>query len=81
MDSLNYQYYAGTNQLRRITDSVPTNGYNDTEGRIVDIDNQSENNYAYDAIGNLIKDSAEKISSIKWNVYGKIQEGKGVING
>jgi YD repeat-containing protein len=74
MDSLNYRYYAGTNQLRRITDSIGANGYNDPEGRIVDLDGQPDSNYIYDAIGNLIKDSAEKITNIKWNVYAKIQE-------
>jgi YD repeat-containing protein len=74
MDSLRYWYYANTNRLRRITDSVPANGFNDNENRIIDIDGQPDNNYCYDAIGNLIKDSAEKITNIKWNVYGKIQE-------
>jgi phage tail protein X len=74
MDSLNYRYYAGTNQLRRITDSVHPNDYNDPEGRIVDLDGQSDSNYVYDSIGNLVKDRKEKIDSIKWNVYGKIQE-------
>jgi RHS repeat-associated protein len=74
MDSLNYFYYAGTNQLKRITDSVPANGFVDGDGNIVDIDGQPDSNYRYDAIGNLIKDSAEKITDIKWNIYGKIQE-------
>jgi RHS repeat-associated protein len=31
------------------------------------------NNYAYDEIGNLIKDKQEGISSIDWTVYGKIK--------
>jgi RHS repeat-associated protein len=31
------------------------------------------NNYNYDAIGNLIKDSTEQISNIEWTVYGKIK--------
>jgi RHS repeat-associated protein len=74
MDSLNYRYYVGTNQLRRITDSIQPNDYNDPEGRIVDIDGQPDSNYVYDDIGNLIQDKKEKIDSIKWNVYGKIQE-------
>jgi YD repeat-containing protein len=75
MDSLSYKYYANTNQLKQIVDRVPDNTYVSKEDNLVaDIDNQPDNNYAYDAIGNLIKDSAEKISSIKWNVYGKIQE-------
>ncbi|SFQ31208.1 RHS repeat domain-containing protein [Parafilimonas terrae] len=38
-----------------------------------DIDNQSANNYSYDAIGNLTADVKEGISSIEWTVYGKIK--------
>ncbi|HEY4481246.1 MAG TPA: RHS repeat-associated core domain-containing protein, partial [Candidatus Brocadiaceae bacterium] len=69
MDSLTYKYYAGTNQLRQVRDSVNANNY------AVDIDNQSDtSNYVYDAIGNLILDKAEGIDSIKWNVYGKITD-------
>ncbi|OQP52513.1 hypothetical protein [Niastella populi] len=74
MDSLRYYYYGGTIKLKRITDSVPTNGYTHADGFIIDIDGQPDNNYVYDAIGNLIKDSTEKITAIKWNVYGKITE-------
>jgi hypothetical protein len=74
MDSLSYQYFAGTNQLKRVRDNVPANAYTSPDNKITDIDDQPENNYAYDAIGNLVKDSAEKITDIKWNVYGKITE-------
>ena len=75
MDSPNYFYYANTNQLKRITDSIPPNTYtSEQDNLILDIDGQPDNNYCYDAIGNLIKDSLEQITSIKWNVYGKIQE-------
>jgi RHS repeat-associated protein len=35
--------------------------------------NLTTGNYGYDEIGNLIKDNAEQIKEIKWNVYGKIQ--------
>ena len=31
------------------------------------------NNYNYDAIGNLTKDSVEQIANIEWTVYGKIK--------
>lgn len=31
------------------------------------------NNYSYDEIGNLVKDAAEGIDSIRWSVYGKIK--------
>lgn len=76
MDSLKYYYYPGTNRLRRVTDSVPATAYgNNSWDFILDIDNQdSLNNYIYDSIGNLIADRGEKITDIKWNVYGKIQE-------
>lgn len=76
IDSLYYQYYAGTNKLRRVRDSVDANkmGSNSWEV-IMDIDDQPEvDNYEYDAIGNLVKDKAESITGIQWNVYGKITE-------
>lgn len=76
MDSLNYKYIAGKNQLRQVEDDP---GY--TSNYTEDIDNQANpNNYAYDAIGNLIFDDAEDIDLIKWTVYGKIdsiQKGNG----
>ncbi len=69
MDSLHYNYYAGTNRLRQVRDSVNAANY------AVDIDNQTDtSNYVYDPIGNLIQDKAEGIDSIKWNVYGKITD-------
>ncbi|HYG14278.1 MAG TPA: hypothetical protein VEC12_00890, partial [Bacteroidia bacterium] len=66
LDSLVYKYYPGTNRLSHVDDIVNTANYND------DIDDQDSLNYAYDPIGNLIRDSAEEIDSIQWNVYGKI---------
>jgi len=69
MDSLGYKYITGTNKLLRIQDSA-----DDAIGGGYDLHNQPVNNYAYDSIGNLIKDSSERISAIKWNVYGKIIE-------
>ena len=67
MDSLNYFYTAGTNQLDHIADSVPTAypGYND-------LTSQSAGNYQYDSIGELTADAASGIASITWTVYGKI---------
>jgi hypothetical protein len=66
MDSLHYRYYANTNQLRFITDSVAPNGYDGgPDHLIVDIDKQADSNYVYDSIGNLIVDKAEKITGIK----------------
>jgi RHS repeat-associated protein len=37
------------------------------------LDAQTTDNYQYDEIGNLIKDTKEGITSIEWNVYGKIR--------
>ena len=37
-------------------------------------DDQQAGNYAYDNIGNLIKDEAEGIVDIKWTVSGKVKE-------
>jgi RHS repeat-associated protein len=67
MDQLQYRYYANTNRLSRVQDAVSASAYS------VDIDNQTEiENYSYDAIGNLRKDSSEEIEEIGWTVYGKI---------
>ena len=69
MDSLSYNYYPNTNQLKFVRDNVTDANYAD------DIDNQTNiSNYLYDQIGNLIKDVKENITLIKWNVYGKITE-------
>ena len=68
MDSLNYYYEPNSNRLDRITDNVAAAKFS------IDIDSQPTDNYSYDAIGNLIRDSAENIKSITWNVYGKIQQ-------
>ncbi len=66
MDSLAYNYEAGKNRLSSITDKVSSPAYP------ADIDNQPVSNYAYDSIGNLVKDSAGGIKQIDWTVYGKI---------
>ena len=67
MDSLNYFYIPGTNQLDHITDSIPSPypGYND-------ITSQSAGNYQYDSIGELTADANSDITNITWTVYGKI---------
>jgi hypothetical protein len=67
MDSLDYYYTSNTNQLDYVDDYVPAGNYSN------DIDDQASNNYDYDAIGNLIKDTKEEIHDINWTVYGKIQ--------
>jgi RHS repeat-associated protein len=68
MDSLTYKYIMGTNQLDHVLDSVPASNYD------IDIDQQIAGNYAYDSIGNLVKDNAEGINKISWTVYGKISQ-------
>ena len=83
MDNLSYKYYTVsgsiytpnsitststvgvTNRLAYVDDAV-SSVYTD------DVDDQSILNYTYDEIGNLTSDAGEGITSIKWNVYGKI---------
>lgn len=75
MDNMTYSYVSGTNKLDKVVDiaadASPANypNYNDLKT------GQATGNYGYDAIGNLIKDVSEGISSggIVWNVYGKIE--------
>ena len=74
MDSLTYKYNRDgsgdliNNRFNHVRDQVSSNNYS------MDIDNQSNNNYKYDRIGNLIKDVAEGIDTIHWTVYGKIKK-------
>ncbi|WP_341839418.1 hypothetical protein [Chitinophaga caseinilytica] len=57
------------NRLRHVTDGVAAGTYDG------DLDpGQAVDNYGYDAIGNLVRDTKEGISLIKWTVYGKISE-------
>jgi RHS repeat-associated protein len=83
-DSLTYSYntqngYKQQNRLYNVNDIIPASVMTD------DIDNQGAynntlslinkvNNYSYDQIGNLVKDSAEGIVKINWTVYGKIKD-------
>ena len=50
LDKLTYNYNANNNQLNYIYDEV------DAVTSDVDLDTQTENNYAYNAIGQLTKD-------------------------
>lgn len=66
MDVLDYYYNQGTNQLSKVTDQVSAGNYpSDIDG--------INSGYAYDKIGNLIKDNEENLT-IDWNVYGKIKK-------
>jgi len=81
MDQMDYGYNKDVttgrltnNKLRHIKDAIGSSNYTE------DIDDQSDDNYTYDAIGNLIIDRAEGIYDpaqptkpmIEWTVYGKI---------
>lgn len=74
MDNLTYQYNKTdgklqNNKLRQVTEALGLSDAAYTD----DIDNQTDpNNYVYDAIGNLTKDTKEHIANIEWTVYGKI---------
>lgn len=74
MDSMNYAYNRDedgnivNNRLNHVRDAVSSTNYT------VDIDDQSEDNYAYDYIGNLKSDDAEGLLNIDWTVYGKIKK-------
>jgi RHS repeat-associated protein len=71
MDRLAYNYnFNGSgnlinNKLASLKDTVDGVNYPG------ELDGQS--NYTYDAIGNLIGDSKENITSVDWTVYGKIK--------
>jgi YD repeat-containing protein len=73
-----------SNKLRYVHDDqqVATNYTEDieTQTTLTQADVQAEksvsiasDNYQYDAIGNLIKDTKENIQNIDWTVYGKIK--------
>jgi len=74
MDNLDYHYNRNgqqellNNKLRHVKDNVAgtTGSYDLASG-------QADDNYGYDAIGNLIKDEQAEITAIDWNVYGKIK--------
>jgi YD repeat-containing protein len=71
MDNLTYGYNITSgklinNKLRHVKDAIGDGNYTE------DIDNQPDDNYDYDAIGNLIRDTKEGITNITWGVYGKI---------
>lgn len=67
MDNLRYKYKSGTNQLDHVEDAVTGRPYKE------DLRNQSTANYSYDAVGNLISDASEGISSITWDQAGRVK--------
>lgn len=81
MDQFTYTYYADCNQLRYVNDTQADGTYSvdvDNQESVTGVDNTTTDGdpvndvYSYDKIGNLIRDDAEDISNITWNVYGKI---------
>ncbi len=73
MDRLTYDYIdvdpntgKRTNKLNFVDDAEGNKGLGDLGG-------QSDGNYQYDEIGQLISDSAENISNIEWRVDGKVR--------
>ncbi|WP_207763328.1 thrombospondin type 3 repeat-containing protein, partial [Flavobacterium johnsoniae] len=77
MDQLSYNYLAGTNKLDHVKDAVPNGAFsndpNNANDTSLDIDSQDAGNYAYDEIGQLIKDAKENLDEIKWRVDGKVE--------
>ncbi|MBD0401561.1 RHS repeat domain-containing protein [Flammeovirga sp. EKP202] len=67
MHDLSYDYYPNTNRLKRVTNSAT--GAPDSTNIF---HSQADNNYIYDAIGNLIADRSEKVR-IYWNIQGKVE--------
>lgn len=63
-----YNYSGKLNRLSYLADAVAAGAYPD------DIDNQAANNYAYDEIGNLTRDTKEEIAAIEWTVHGKVKK-------
>ena len=69
MDNFTYSYTPTTNRLRHIKDAVAAG---DFVSPATDIDSQPDDNYRYDAIGQLVSDSSENIENIIWRVDGKV---------
>ncbi len=61
--------YLRTNRLNAVSEA-PSAGKSSSDPSIED---QSSNNYKYDASGRLIQDLSEDIQEIKWNSFGKVK--------
>ena len=70
------------NRLRYVHDEYTTSITDDIESQTTlslsevqdeKLPEQTTDNFSYDEIGNLTKDTKENITAITWNVYGKIQ--------
>jgi RHS repeat-associated protein len=69
LDDLTYQYDQPlqNNRLQRVEDAVTTSYSRDLE-------NQSGDNYAYDAKGRLLQDVAENITELNWYANDRLKE-------
>ncbi len=67
MDSLQYKYRSNTNLLDHVVDFVAVNNYRD------DLEDQGDNNYLYDEIGQLAHDEEEGLD-IEWTAFRKIRQ-------
>ena len=68
-------YARNTNRLRAVKDIADETNIGDIrKGQESNNTILSNNNYDYDAIGNLKQDISEGIEKIEWNVYGKVSK-------
>jgi hypothetical protein len=74
MDKMTYNYKQKNNRLTHVNDPIPATNYPPQPGKmaIYDIDNQNDNNYQYDRLGNMISDASEGLT-MEWNVSGKVR--------
>jgi RHS repeat-associated protein len=68
MDSLHYKYNLGTNQLNYLNEN-----FSATTALTNDLEDQTKNNYQYDAIGQLVTDASEDIEDINWTPSHKVE--------
>ena len=66
MDNFSYNYYGMSNRLNWVDDPISAGLVSD------DMDDQNNNNYAYDEIGQLTADVQEGLTGITWNVRNKV---------
>lgn len=74
MDKMSYTYGQRNNRLTHVKDGVAASNYPVQPGKnaIYDIDNQNNNNYTYDRLGNMVSDASEGLT-MEWNVSGKVR--------
>jgi hypothetical protein len=60
-------YLQNTNKLRGVDDLAGVIATTEV------LEDQDEDNYQYNDIGNLNKDNQEEIENIEWTVYGKVK--------